>query len=319
MERDMQATEQAPASETIMQQSAAAKKWQAVIRLSRWREHVPFTIALVVIGTMLAVHLNAAVIDWRIVPVVLANILAMSFAFMINDVADAPDDALNPAKRQRNPVSNGTLTQREGYLISWVTYALALALYALSGVWALLVGVATLVLCYLYSAHPFRLKARPITDVVSHVLMLSGLLIMSGFFAYDASPGIAWLVVVAAILFSAYGQFYNQVEDYEVDKAAGLKNTVVLLGKNLTRLLMYGCALGAAVSIGAAIWLGAFPVWLGPVVLIVVFVASLFTWDTDMRGNATEWSGLLQKPALLTANIIALLWLAQTLGWLPMV
>ncbi len=315
----MQATEQAPASETIMQQSAAAKKWQAVIRLSRWREHVPFTIALVVIGTMLAVHLNAAVIDWRIVPVVLANILAMSFAFMINDVADAPDDALNPAKRQRNPVSNGTLTQREGYLISWVTYALALALYALSGVWALLVGVATLVLCYLYSAHPFRLKARPITDVVSHVLMLSGLLIMSGFFAYDASPGIAWLVVVAAILFSAYGQFYNQVEDYEVDKAAGLKNTVVLLGKNLTRLLMYGCALGAAVSIGAAIWLGAFPVWLGPVVLIVVFVASLFTWDTDMRGNATEWSGLLQKPALLTANIIALLWLAQTLGWLPMV
>lgn len=292
------------------------KKWQAMVRLSRWREHVPFTLAAVVVGAMLAVHLNDGVIDWRLIPVIFANILAMSFAFMINDVADAPDDARNPVKQQRNPVSNGTLTEREGYLISWVTALASFALYAFGGGWALLWGALTLLLCYLYSAYPFRLKARPITDVTSHALMLSGLLVMTGYYTYDDTPGIAWLVILAAILFSAYGQFYNQLDDYEVDKAAGLKNTVVLLGKGGTQILMYACAAGAAISMGVAIWQNAFPVWLGPVLLITILTASLFKWETDMRGNPANGSGALQKPALLTANIVVLIWLIQSLGWL---
>ena len=87
-----------------------------------------------------------------------------------------------------------------------------------------MIGGLTLALCYLYSAHPFRFKARPISDVLSHALMLSGLLIAAGYFTYDADPGAVWLVIAAASLFSAYGQFYNQVVDYDVDKAAGLKN-----------------------------------------------------------------------------------------------
>ncbi len=46
---------------------------------------------------------------------------------MINDVEDAPDDALNPEKVHRNPVSAGLLTPRTARLISFIVALIALA------------------------------------------------------------------------------------------------------------------------------------------------------------------------------------------------
>ena len=299
----------APGSET-------QNKIQAILKLTRWREHVPFTIPLTVVGGMLAIYHNNLVLDARLGLVTVANILAMCFAFMVNDVVDAPDDALTPRKKARNPVSNGTLSINEANLVTYGTLIIAFGLYMLAGGWAIVIGGLTLGLCYFYSVPPLRLKARPVTDVVSHALMLSGLLIMVGYFTYDADPGIAWAVIAAAIAFSAGGQFYNQIDDYEGDKAAGLKNTVVLIGKGATMILMYACLLSAFVLMGVAIAGGAFPPWLGTVLLISVFVCALFVWETDMRGNPAEGSGVVQKPALLVANMVALLWVAQVLGWL---
>lgn len=302
-------------TQTVERVSLRAKAL-AIKSLTRWREHVPFTIPLTLVGALMANHLHDASIDGRLALVVIANILAMSYAFMINDIADAPDDAQNPRKKARNPISNGTLSPREGYTASWLVFGVALILYALAGAWALIWGGLTLALSYLYSAHPFRLKARPFTDVLTHVLMLSGLLVIVGYFTYDDAPGIAWAVILAATLFSAYGQFYNQIDDYEVDQAAGLKNTVVLLGKFPTQMLMHVSAVGAFALMALAILNDAFPAWLGTALVISAFATMLFRWETDMRGNPTDLSGALQKPILLTANLVTLLWLAQAIGLL---
>lgn len=290
------------------------KKIDAVIQLSRWREHVPFTIPLTIVGAMMALQATGIDPDWRLVAVTLANILTVAFAFIINDIEDAPDDALNARKKERNVISNGTLTQRQGMLLCWATVAGAIALYVLCGLWVMIWGGITLILSYLYSAHPFRLKARPITDLVSHALMLSALLVMTGYFTYHAEPSYGWYVIVAAFLFSAYGQFYNQVDDYEVDKQAGLRNTVVLLGKIPTTMLMYASLFGAIICMILAAWHGVFPLWLGTIALVSVFVTSLFNWEHDMRGNPADASGALQRPTLIVANMITLLWLAQSMG-----
>ena len=208
-------------------ESTRLSKIAAAIRLSRWREHVPFTIPLTLVGSLLAIAAASASVDWRAFAVVAANMLSMSFAFVINDIEDAQDDALDADKKSRNVISSGILSKTWGSRLAVLACSASLLLYGVSGVWTLVTGGATLALCYLYSAHPFRLKARPVTDVLSHALMLSGLLMMTGYFAYHHDPQMAWLVLIAASLFSAYGQFYNQVDDYEVDKEAGLSNTVV--------------------------------------------------------------------------------------------
>lgn len=291
-------------------------KVKAIIGLTRWREHVPYTIPLVIMGALIALELNNLAFTWRIFPVLIANILAMSFAFMINDVEDAPDDARDPRKKAHNVISSGILSYAEGVALSAITFGLALALYALGGWKTFGTGGLTLVLCYLYSAHPFRLKARPIVDVLSHATMLAGLLMLSGYMIYDAYPDQAWFIIIAVTLGSAYGQFYNQIDDFSLDKKAGLKNTAMLLGKRLTQLLMYGCLAGAVLLAALSIWIGLFPAWLGGIALVVIFTLTLFQWQYDMRGNEADSTGQIQIPILIGANIIALIWLVQTMGLL---
>lgn len=299
----------------ISSDKRSESKLKAAVRLSRWREHVPFTIPLTLAGGLLAVEALQTAVDWRLFAVLAANILSMSFAFMINDIEDAPDDALNPAKKLHNVISSGALTRRQGWGITWLAFVTALLLYGVSGGRAFISGGLTLTLCYLYSAYPFRLKARPVTDVLSHALMLSGLLMATGFFTYHAEPQHAWLVMLAAVLFSAYGQFYNQIDDYDVDKAAGLKNTAVLLGKMPTLALGYASLAGALVCMAAAVLQGLFPAWLGTMLMIGIIACLVFPWELDMRGNPAADGGGIQRPALLTANLVTLAWLASAMGF----
>lgn len=291
-------------------------KLAALLRLTRWREHVPFTVPLTIVGGLLAVEPAGAMVDWRLLAVLAANILAMSFAFMINDIEDAPDDALDPAKKTHNVISSGLLSRREGQTITAATCLLAFLLFALAGGFTLLLGATMLALCYLYSAHPFRFKARPLTDVVSHALMLSGLIVAAGYFAYGREPGAAWLVIAAASLFSAYGQFYNQVADFGVDQQAGLNNTAGFLGKRLTALLGHASIALALAFMVAAVSQGLFPVWLGTILALSAFTCLLFPWEIDMRGNLAQDGGNMQRPGLIVANLVALTWLASNLEWL---
>lgn len=301
---------------TVSSDKQPESRLSAAIRLSRWREHVPFTIPLTLVGCLLAIEARQITVDWRLLAVLAANILSMSFAFMINDIEDAPDDALNPAKKRHNVISSGALSRRQGQAVAALAFAIALLLYGISGGRTFICGGLMLALCYLYSARPFRLKARPVTDVLSHALMLSGLLMAAGFFTYHNQPRQAWLVMFAATLFSAYGQFYNQIDDYDVDKAAGLKNTVVLLGKTPTLALGYASLAGALGCMAAAIWQGLFPAWLGTVLIIGIIACLLFPWELDMRGNPAADGGNVQRPALLIANLVALTWLASAVGLL---
>lgn len=293
-------------------------KLHAIRNLTRWRQHVPYTLPAVIGGAMLAVHLNDVNLDWRIVPVVIANVLAMSFAFMINDVVDAPDDALDPIKTRSNVISQGILSTTEGNLLSGTIFLLSAILFFFGGWRSFVVGLGTLILSYLYSAPPFRLKARPIVDVLSHVLMLSAFLMLSGYYIYDATPENAWFIILGATFASAYGQFYNQMDDFEVDGSVGIKNTAMFLGKRMTRIAIFACATGVAISFSIGILQGIFPLWLGPLLLITGFTLILFRWDYDMRGNQTDASGVIQMPFLIGLNIMVFSWMLGELGLLSL-
>lgn len=287
---------------------------RGLVRLTRWKEYVPFVIPLTVLGALLAARPHGVFLDWRLLAVTAANILAVAYAFMINDIEDAPDDALDPARAARNPITSGEIGVRMGYAACRLVAAVTLILYALGGVWTLGIGLATLFLSHMYSWRPVRLKAWPVTDIVSHSLMLSGLLLLAGYFIYDAQPGIVWFVAASATLVSVYGQLYNQLRDYEMDKAAGLWNTAIILGERSTRWVMYLSVGLAAACLLAAIVQGAFPLWLGLVLLVSIPVSMFFRSDTDMRGGeAVEISGGLQMQGLLVVNLTIGVWLVSAI------
>ncbi len=287
---------------------------RGLIRLTRWQEYVAFVIPLTVVGALMAARPNDALLDWRLVAVTLANILAVAYAFMINDIEDAPDDARDPARAARNPISSGEIGVRIGYAACRTVAAATLILYALGGVTVFLIGLATLLLSHLYSWRPVRLKAWPVTDIVSHSLMLSGLLLLAGYFIYDNQPGLVWFVAACVTLASVYGQLYNQLRDYDMDKAAGLHNTAIILGERNTRMAMY-LAIGlAGVCLLAAIVQGAFPLWLGVVMLVSIGISMFFRPTTDMRGGAAvDVSGAAQIQGLIAVNLTISIWLAEVL------
>ncbi|MBZ0292403.1 MAG: UbiA family prenyltransferase [Anaerolineae bacterium] len=275
---------------------------------------MPFVIPLTLLGALLAARPNNTPLDWRLAAVILANILAVAYAFMINDIEDAPDDARDPARAARNPIATGEIGAHIGYAACRVVALITLVLYAVGGLTVFGIGVATLLLSHLYSWRPVRLKAWPVTDIVSHSLMLSGLLLLAGYFIYDSQPGIVWFVAAGATLASVYGQLYNQLRDYDMDKAAGLYNTAIILGQQNTRLAMYFSIGLAGVCLLAAIVQGAFPLWLGLVLLVSIAISMLFRPKTDMRGGAAaDVTASAQIQGLIAVNLTIAVWLAQVL------
>lgn len=286
-----------------------------LIRLTRWKEYVPFVIPLTVLGALMAARPNGLLLDWRLIAVTVANILAVAYAFMINDIEDAPDDARDPHRAALNPVSNGEIGVRAGYAACRLVAALTLMMYALGGLTVFGIGLATLGLSHLYSWRPVRLKAWPVTDIVSHSLMLSGLLLLAGYFTYHNNPGIVWFVAAGATLFSVYGQLYNQLRDFDNDKAAGLFNTAIVLGERLTRKMMY-MSIGLAVTcLLVAIYRDVFPVGLGVALLISIVISMIFKSNMDMRGSEViDVSGAMQIRGLIVMNLTIAAWLAWAVG-----
>ena len=57
-----------------------------------------------------------------------------------------------------------------------------------------------------------------------------------------------------------------------------------------------------------------FPVWLGTILIIGVITTVIFPWEFDMRGNLAQEGGNMQRPGLIIANLLALVWLASNMG-----
>lgn len=296
-------------------QKTFKEQMRGLIRLTRWKEYVPFVVPLTVLGALLAAPPYGEQIDWRLIAVTLANILAVAYAFMINDIEDAPDDARDPDRAARNPVTSGEVTIRTGYAACRVVAATTLILYALGGWYVLAIGFATLLLSHLYSWRPVRLKAWPVTDILSHSLMLSGLLLLAGYFIYHNAPGLVWFVATGATLLSVYGQLYNQLRDYDMDKAAGLFNTTILLGQTNTKRMMYLSIGLAALCLIIALVQNVFPIELGLALLVSIMISMLVRVDVDARGGkAVDASGAMQVRGLVAINLTVTGWLIYVLA-----
>lgn len=281
-----------------------------VIRLSRWKEHLPL-VTLTFLGGLVAFSVHDDVtLDWRLIAVAIANFLTVTFAFMINDMEDAPDDAENPISAKRNPVTNGSIDLRTAWIVCALVVLTALALYSVGGLPVILVGLLNLTLSFLYSWKPVRLKSSTVgLDIVSHTLMLGGLLPLAGYFAVTAEFHVAIaLMVAAATLGSTYGQLYNQVRDFETDKKAGIVNVAIRLGERTTWVLAY-IAVAATIICGSlAFTQMSFPNWL---VLVVAGSTVVGMGGSILFNNTTDASG---KPALdLTGRLQPGVWFAMTI------
>jgi 4-hydroxybenzoate polyprenyltransferase len=212
------------------------KELTGIWRLLRFKDYA----GSVVFTTCLGVAAAGGSFGWKMALVLLANWLVVGFAFMYNDVEDAPDDARDPEKVQRNPVTAGLISAPAANLASFAVAIVGFLLFLPLGstVATVLAGI-TVLLGFLYSYRPLRFKGIAVVDVVSHALMLSSFQLLCGYFVFADTLNTAYIApLISMTAASAYGQLYNQVRDFEGDQMAGLKNTAGLVGKPIAVLML---------------------------------------------------------------------------------
>jgi 4-hydroxybenzoate polyprenyltransferase len=280
-------------------------KITALIRLTRYREYLFF----VIITTLLGARAAYGLFGWRLVLVLVANWLGVAFAFMINDVEDSPEDALNPAKVNRNPVSGGLLSIRDANIASFSVAAMALMAYSFLGVRPFLAGLVCLLLGFLYSWRPVRLKVIPCLDLISHCLMLAGLQYLAAYFSFQPNVPGPWVFpFILVVTISLYGELFNELRDYKEDVRAGLTHTATLLGLRKTYWLMMSLAvIGVCSGLATVFWADLFPVW---VLLLALALAAVFFLPALLRArkmrSTLELQQSFQKP-LEVGTALALL------------
>lgn len=286
-----------------------AKHLGGVWRLTRFGEYASF----VIVTTLLGAAAGRGEFGWRLIGVLAANWLAVGFAFMINDIEDAPDDALDPAKARRNPVSAGLLSPRPARAWAFLVAGLAFVLFAVVGPGPLAAGAACLFLAFLYSWRPVRLKAIPVVDLISHAAMLAGLQFLAADWAFEGGPPGRWVFPLLMVLaISLYGQLFNELRDLDGDLRAGVRHTASHLGPRATHGLMMAClALGVLCAVVTLFVIGLFPAW--PVVLLVA-LAGVLQWQRRRatgRGRSTVQLHLtFQKPVEIASAVALTLWFA---------
>jgi 4-hydroxybenzoate polyprenyltransferase len=222
------------------------KKILGIIALARWTDTIQYSIVV----TLVAIVSAGGYLGWRALIVFIVNWLSIIFAYVINDVEDAEDDARDEKKAKRNPVSNGSLTKKEGYIVTLAVFLVTFAIYVLiafqvqnySLIWF---GLSELVVGFFYSWKPFRFKSMPIIDFLSHGFMLGFASYVTVFYAFN-TPFTINTILLAVMIFilSVHGDFENENRDYIVDKEAKLNNTVQLIGNpTITRVIQYAIAI----------------------------------------------------------------------------
>jgi 4-hydroxybenzoate polyprenyltransferase len=284
----------------------ARRPTKGLLQLTRYREYVLF----VCVTTLMGAKLGGGDFDLRLLIVLAANILVVGFAFMYNDVEDAPDDAMDAKKARRNPISAGMISPGMGKVACVVVSAALLGLYGLLGPLPLFLGGFCLALAFLYSWRVARLKAVPVADLISHSLSLAGLQFLCAYFVYDQGKPYSWLLFLSVVFVSVYGELSNEMRDIVVDQKAGIRHTADLIGLKWTKILMIICIVGAFGVLASFLIMQVIPVWLliVPAVLGPMLFAEQLWRLIRGKTSVVDDREAFHEPAMLVMVVTILAW-----------
>ncbi|NBB92897.1 MAG: chlorophyll synthase ChlG [Gammaproteobacteria bacterium] len=159
----------------------------------------------------------------------LAGPLVCGTSQAVNDWFDRHVDAINEPNR---PIPSGRIPGRWGLYISLIGSAVSLLVAALLGVWVFAATAIALLLAWMYSMPPFRLKQNGWWGNAAVGFSYEGIAWFTGAAAMlSGFPG--WPIVVLAVLYSlgAHGiMTLNDFKSVEGDKRMGLASLPVQLG-----------------------------------------------------------------------------------------
>jgi 4-hydroxybenzoate polyprenyltransferase len=252
------------------------------LRLHQWSKNV-----LVFLPLLLA-HRFADLQGWRHVTLAfLAMGFTASATYIVNDLADLPDDRRHATKRNR-PLAAGAFPSLTALAIAPLMLAVGFALALAASTAAAITLAAYLALTLLYS---LRLKRVPLLDTAVIGLLFT-LRILLGAAAVRTPPS-PWLLAFAVMLFFSLAMAKRQSE---IEKRLRLTGTATIAGRgyqpgDVVLTLVYGITSGVAslvismlyITNGVATELYGNPEWLWAVPLLL-YLWQMRVWLLAHRG-----------------------------------
>jgi 4-hydroxybenzoate polyprenyltransferase len=302
-------------------ETSLKKTIKGLAKLTRFSEYVYY----VIVTSLLGIAAAKGSFSWQLLLVLLANWMAVGFAFMVNDIEDAPDDAFSINKVNSNPISSGLIAPKTARIATLLIGLLAAVLFAVLGVWPFIFGMISLTLGFLFSVKYVQLKSVAFFDIIVHSLLLSGLPFLCGYFSFTTRLNRVWFwPFVFVIAIHIYLHLQRDVNDLRSESKTKRGRTVLHLGeRSVTSLMIATAILGAFTGIVTFFLIDMIPSW---VVLMMAISAVLFilpVWiklrrvDREMA-NEVFWRSAVERAAALALFLHFLLpWLDHViqLGW----
>lgn len=218
---------------------------QILLRLTRIKAYLPALFSTIILVFLISPQKLFSSIT---VTVFFANLFLTAFVYAFNDVEDADDDYCNLKKRERNPISNGDLTKKQGYLISSWLLLTGLFFSYIINILVFFFGLSLALVGFLYSWKPVRFKSVPIIDIISHILCLGVLQFFIIYLTFNPFDLLLIPFLMIIIPFSLMIEVFYELKDFNVDKKTNIRNTIQKFGRfNITKLLITS---GIIVTIG---------------------------------------------------------------------
>ncbi|MGR3219145.1 MAG: prenyltransferase [Candidatus Anammoxibacter sp.] len=260
----------------------------AIFSLARIHAYMPMCFFSTAVGLDVAGGTNRLMLLFTIG---LANTFALVATFVFNNVEDVDDDLL--ALSPKNAIALGNVSKQTGYFLAALACVISISLSIIAGITVCLIILAVVVISFLYSWQSVRLKTKPFWDVFSNAVV-GGLMFLSAAW----SSGLLFknhVLPICMIFFLGTGAslIVHQLSDYENDRAANIKTTVVALGKRRsywvlgTVFSLMGCLLAIEC------WSGFFSLTLVLsfcIVAISLILARIILFPKQTVGYVVPWA-----------------------------
>ncbi len=209
---------------------------------------LPAALAPVLVGSGAA----AALDGFRLVPALLALLVALALQVAVNYANDHSDGKRGTDADRVGPmrlVGSGAASARQVLVAALLAFAVAgaagLVLAALSSWWLVAVGAVCIAAAWTYTGGPLPYGYRALGEVF--VFVFFGLVAVAGttFAQTGRVEGLALAAAVPVGLLSVALLVVNNLRDIAGDAVVGKRTLAVLLGERATRLFYVGLLAGA--------------------------------------------------------------------------
>jgi len=204
------------------------------------------TLANMVLGAFLAVQ-GLPDIGLFLIGFIAAGPLLWSGLYILNDITDIEKDKKHPIKKHR-PLPSGFVSKNLALAFALILILASLAIgYSISFFFFVCL-VAMLVNQSLYTLKPFRLKERPVLDLISGSMINPLFRFFSGWtlFALNFNAPLLFLLFIVGIQFSGFTLY--RLSGKKIEKKLGYKSSVIVFKEKTLKNLAYAAGIIGALS-----------------------------------------------------------------------